>query len=114
MTNLTTFLSFLQGEYRVITVNVTQDSSPVDLSTASLIKWSVAQNERSNPVLTKSYPASGITIPSPEDGQFLIQIDSDDTSGLDPGLYYHEAIYVIDDRKIVAIAGALRIRPTII
>lgn len=64
----------------------------VDITGAS-IEWSLYKNRGDAPVLTKSTSQPGeITIEPPSSaGVFSVELESDDTSSLSTGVYYHRA-----------------------
>ena len=103
------------GEYRELNVSVQNSAgSAIDLSNVTSITWAMAQNENSTSLLTKSYPNNGIGIDTPANGIFTVVLSGVDTSSLSPGNYYHEAIYDLGGKTINALAGTIKLRPTII
>lgn len=79
----------IAGDSKQIVVTVTNtDGSLVDL-TASTVKWAMKHNPVMTNVVYKDTTA-GITISNATGGEFTIQIDPTDTTGL-TGDFYHEA-----------------------
>lgn len=114
MVTTSAHFSMIAGEYRALNVTVQQDGLTVNLSGVQYVDWALAVNERSEPLFRKSYPTSGVLLSDPTNGVFTVEIDREDTAELEPGIYYHQAQYVINDQTITAFVGTVRIRPTII
>lgn len=115
MGKINSSITMQAGEYREINVAVQNSSgAAIDLSSVTLIKWALAQTDRSAPLVVKSYPASGIRIDNPVNGIFTVVVSGVDTRSLTPGNYYQEAFYDQSGRTVNALVGTVRIRPTII
>lgn len=101
-----------QGDdVRVIVECVDGAGLPVDISAAQSIKWSMARNVYSAPIITKTL-SSGIVINSPT--SFYFDITDTESEQLS-GYYYHEA-EVINDQGLVytPLHGQLSISKTLI
>ena len=117
MTNNTAFFDLPAGDDRTVTQTVTDsDGDAVDISSAELIKWGLATNETASGtlLLTKSWPASGINLSDPVNGQFQVVLSGNDTSGFAFGTYYQEYSVKYASGDVTTARGTALIRPTII
>jgi hypothetical protein len=115
MTTANAAVTMMAGNYHEILVTVQNTvGNAIDLTNVRIIKWSLAVNENSDPVLEKSYPASGINLTDPTAGQFTIVLSGVETANITPRVYYQEANYDLYGKTVTALVGTLRIRPTII
>ena len=80
------------GDYKDLTVSVTDSTGSNKVITGCAITWVVKANENdTTPLITKSV-GSGITIlPNPNDYKFTISLASADSTNIPQGVYYHEA-----------------------
>lgn len=115
MGKINSSITIQAGEYRELDVAVQNSAgSAIDLSSVTAIDWAMASTDRSTPVLTKSYPGSGIRIDTPANGIFTVVLSGVDTRNLLPGNYYQEAAYNLGGKTINTLVGTIRLRPTII
>lgn len=108
------FTRIFQGQYQEIAVPIVDSNGDaVPLSdNVRLIKWGLYSDGEL--VLEKSYPASGITIPTPANGQFIVVISGTDTSALSVGDYKQQSFIDIEGKYLPSINGVVRISATII
>ena len=57
-----------------------------------IIKWQVKKSVKAVAVITKDSQGNGINIISAAGGTFVVRVAAIDTTNLDPGSYFHEAI----------------------
>ena len=87
-----------RGDDRSITFTVVdQATTPAAVDcTAATFKWNFSKKSASSTaplggsLITDKTQVAGITFADATNGQGVIALDSDDTSGLLPGDYYHE------------------------
>lgn len=109
-----TFVSrFNSDDFELLVQIVDESNNPVDLSGDVLIQFGMATSENSTELLvSKSYPASGITISSALEGLVLIDVNDTDTAGMN-GDYYFEVRLTIDEDSAVVVNGTIRLKPSI-
>ena len=91
--------SIIIGAYKRIVVTVYTDDKKTEVDSnlaGSLIEWNL-QGARGN-VITKTSD-DGISVDDPEVGDIAIEILEDDSVGLSPGYYTHEAELTSSGRK---------------
>jgi len=118
MTRTSVFTTVFIKDDVDIDITVLDDSDPpvaVNISGATLITWKIANDELSGALLTKSFPASGITLPANgTDGVFRVGLVTADTSALSTRRYYQEGITTLTGSVSHVVVGTLWLRPTII
>jgi hypothetical protein len=115
MGNINSFVSMSQGEYKEILVQVQNSAGqPINISGITAINWAMALTENDAPILTKSYPGSGILLSDPTNGYYSIILSGIDTTAVSPRTYYQTARYDLNGKTIESLVGTVRIRPTII
>ncbi len=70
--------------------------------TDATVKFAMAVDRQSTPVLTKATP-TGITLSDPVNGEFTIHFDPADTTNLAEGMYVFEAETTDQSGNIVAV-----------
>ncbi len=80
-----------QGDDKQIIITAKDTSGNIIDLTGYDAVWVVYDQTVENVVLMKStQPTEGITIPTPANGEIVIELVGDDTSGLLPKLYGHQ------------------------
>lgn len=106
------YFEYFQGRHKQIQYTVLDtDGNNVNLVGVDVIKWAASLDERSDPVLERSYPASGIDIVEIASGIFNVVLSG---VTIDAGIYYHEAFYRFGGNDIHIDEGTMWVRPTII
>lgn len=89
------------------------ENSVVNLSGVNLIQFAISIDENSteNEIL-KSYPASGIELINPTNGQYLVTIPNGDVSDM-LGEYYWESRVTINSESSTVAKGIIRIKNSV-
>lgn len=116
---MATDFEMFAGDTRKIVVALTdQDGANVDVSDG-LVTWQMAASSWKNDpdpdaavLLTKTSSAGQIELAN---GSFTVDLQSDDTKGMNAGSYYHEAQVTLADGTIgTPIVGKVKIKANLI
>lgn len=83
--------------------------------TGAAITWIMAESKVSTAVLiTKTVAGGGITLTNPAAGIYTVHLDPVDSTNLDHGVYYHEAMITLGGVVSKAVIGSATLRPNVI
>ena len=111
-----------RGDDREIPLHVVdQAGADVDITgvTGTDISWVLSRKDPTEDIpsgaalVTKTI-GSGIVIVTPAEGRARVDVGPGDTSGLVPGVYYHEAQIVLGGKTTTILYGAITIRKDIV
>ncbi len=100
------------GDYKEITVPVTDSAGANLVITGASIEWVVKKNENdATPLLTCTTTGGKITIlTTPNDYKFKITLLTADTTNIEQGVYYHEAKVMLGGNTETVMRGRIRIK----
>lgn len=84
---------------------VTDEAGAAVNLTSATIKWQLKAGIGETALITKT-TSSGITITDAAAGKFTVDIANEDTAGLDPGTYKHEAVVVDSSGEAVTLTSS--------
>lgn len=102
MTEAAQNFKMVKGNDVDVAVVVRDEAGVVRDLTGATVKFAMAIDRASAPVLTKTTP-TGITLSDPLNGEFTIKFDPVDTTNLAEGMYVFEAETTDSSGNIVAV-----------
>ena len=103
-----------QGDdLRVLVEVVDQDDEDMSVQDVQEITWALAKNVDQPILVEKKFTEGQVHLGGPS--IFYFDIEPDDTDGLEPGYYYHEAeVVTYQGRRYTVMVGIVKIDPQLI